>query len=79
MVRSEGSSQTESEYVGKPNHSHTRQLLGEVDELGTKLKRSEIDFVADLIDRNVQEFTPEEEKRIKRLHREKAKDNDGID
>lgn len=56
----------------KVNSTWTRQLLDIVDSDGTNLTRKEVDFVADLIDRDVKEFTAQESRSISRLHQRRV-------
>jgi hypothetical protein len=56
----------------KIDHEWIRQLVVEIDENGTRLNRDEIDFIATLIDTKAVEFTPEQAKRIERLHDRKV-------
>lgn len=55
------------------------ELLIEVDEHGRRLSRDEIDFVADLIDRDVQKFSIGQISRIKALHRRCVEPYEGSD
>lgn len=50
------------------DHNWTLQLLREVDDEGENLSRREIDFIARLIDEDVQVFTREETRRIRAIY-----------
>lgn len=54
------------------NHSECRRMVDEIDEHGTRLSRSQIDFIAGIIDSNQTTFSVEEESRIRRIHDKKV-------
>jgi hypothetical protein len=55
-----------------PGNRELLRLLKEIDEEGTNLTRSQIDFVAELIDGSVSDFDPAQARRIQRLHHKKV-------
>lgn len=56
----------------KVDSKWTLQLLRIIDSEGTNLTKSEIDFVADLIDNIITEFTPQESRMISQIHRRRV-------
>lgn len=57
----------------------TLELLVEIDEHGRNLDGDEINFVADLIDRDVRRFSLGQATRIRALHRRSVEQFEGQD
>lgn len=56
----------------KVDHQEILSLVQEIDNTDNKLRKDEINFVADLIDSNVVNFTPEQAKRVRSLHQRRV-------
>lgn len=62
--------------MGRSDNTFTRQLVQEIDDAGIGLSKSEINFIADLIDRDVTEFTQEQTRRVKAIHQKRVNESD---
>lgn len=47
-------------------------LIFDIDENGEDLTRWEIDFISDLVDRDVRQFTKKEGRKIRQIYRERV-------
>jgi len=70
--------------MSESDNKRLRERLLEIDDRGRRLTSSEIDFVADLIDRDVQQFSPKQAASINKIYRERVlgsssrQDNDDL-
>jgi hypothetical protein len=55
------------------SNSRASAILKEIDEEGTNLTRTQIDFVASLIDSKVEEFTITEKRRLLKIFKSRVK------
>lgn len=62
--------------MGRNDHQLTRQLVDEIDEQGVRLSKSEIDFIAGLIDSHAAEFTPDQARRVRSIHQKRVAESD---